>query len=427
MECITYCETFEKREELFRSSIQAPFPRKYLGASIFWKDLAKSFSNISNQSNQLITYISSDPKDCIAYSFVDDLLGATKLLLPNNKRDELLSDVIDKYLISQIQGQKIHTLSGGEIVRLALAKSDLLSTIVDEVIISSPLTWLSKSNKSLYDLFVNRYSAQNKRISVFSMQGENDLDTVIFDIDKHVESTIIINNLKILLSSEEKFNKVNELWGIVKDTELTITSPCLLTGDNGSGKSLIAKALSNAINYTGDAKLRTRGYLGKSRLLFQDVIMQTMLRSFDVLANSTKNINSSKLNSTYKKLIDSFSMYFLSKKKEVPYIGELNSESKTLLEYKFLLIAIRLCSQPAAIILDEPDWGLSKDSAVAFVNTVIESAHDEYIPIILISHKEWWNNIAKTHLEVSKKMIYENDVKYEFSIQNKSYIEGDIT
>lgn len=70
---------------------------------------------------------------------------------------------------------------------------------------------------------------------------------------------------------------------------------------------------------------------------------------------------------------------------------------------KILLAAVRLCSRPAALILDEPDWGLSRDDAIAFVQAVIAVAHRQKTAVMLISHKSWWSGIGASVLRVARR------------------------
>ena len=89
-----------------------------------------------------------------------------------------------------------------------------------------------------------------------------------------------------------------------------------------------------------------------------------------------------------------------------------------MLEIKALLVAVRLCGRPGALILDEPDWGLSRDSAIAFVLAAIQVAHEFGIPVLLISHKPWWLKLANSSIHVQrtdKKM--DKDRNYSFEIK----------
>ena len=69
------------------------------------------------------------------------------------------------------------------------------------------------------------------------------------------------------------------VWAGVAARDETLASPCLLCGDNGQGKSLIAKALASAMPYTGEATVYGPNGPRRVRLLFQDVLNQTLMRS----------------------------------------------------------------------------------------------------------------------------------------------------
>ena len=420
MENISYFETFEKRESHFREKIHSLLPRKYSGPEVFWRDMRSIVSGLANDvPDYPISYITCNPRDCLPYSFVDDVLNATILFLPKISRNLLLEETVDTFEINSIRRQQVHTLSGGEVVRLALARNYLLAGVSTQAIISSPFTWLSKKHHSLYRLFAEAFVREGKPVSVLAMAGENDDMPYDGEIDSDMESQIIIETLRIKLSSDWKDSKEKGEWALVDDVSINIHSPCLLIGDNGAGKSLVAKALSDAVEHTGMAKIRANGYIGHSRLLFQDVVMQTLLRPFSVLTETIRFTPKRDILKTYKRLINKFVSHFKSKREPVPYIGEFGSTAKTLLEYKFMLTAIRICCSPTALILDEPDWGLTKNVGIAFVVSAIEVSHENNIPVIIISHKTWWRVIAKSHLSIKKEVVDSHGVRYKFNIQKE--------
>ena len=74
----------------------------------------------------------------------------------------------------------------------------------------------------------------------------------------------------------------------------------------------------------------------------------------------------------------------------------------TLLEIKAMLIAVRLASPCRALILDEPDWGLTRACSVAIVSAAVSEAHRLGVPVLLISHKPWWEPVAASVLKTER-------------------------
>ena len=67
-----------------------------------------------------------------------------------------------------------------------------------------------------------------------------------------------------------------------------------------------------------------------------------------------------------------------------------------------LLAAVRLAGKPAAIVLDEPDWGLRRTIALVLVSGIIRVAHRLGVAVLLISHKPWWRQWAGSFLTIRK-------------------------
>ena len=94
------------------------------------------------------------------------------------------------------------------------------------------------------------------------------------------------------------------------------------------------------------------------------------------------------------------------------------ADFRSLLEIKALLVAVRLCGRPGALILDEPDWGLNRDSAIAFVFAIIKVAHELNTPVLLISHKPWWYQLANSSIRVQRTdKEMDKDRNYSFQIR----------
>ena len=81
-------------------------------------------------------------------------------------------------------------------------------------------------------------------------------------------------NLQIPLGSSINPIYSRQIHARVEDFKADLGSPCLMVGENGRGKSLIAKILAGAISHQGTAEFIRGEKSGPPRLLFQDVIMQ---------------------------------------------------------------------------------------------------------------------------------------------------------
>jgi energy-coupling factor transporter ATP-binding protein EcfA2 len=161
--------------------------------------------------------------------------------------------------------------------------------------------------------------------------------------------------------------------------------------------------LAGALSYEGTAEFIRREKSGPPRLLFQDVISQTLLRSFNAIADSAANVNGVKPLEIYNRLITDYWEYGMAPGDEDRRKSLSGGAGHwSLLEVKAMLMAVRLCGQPRALILDEPDWGLTRTSAVALVAAAIKAAHAFGIPVVLISHKPWWLTVAKSIIRVDR-------------------------
>jgi energy-coupling factor transporter ATP-binding protein EcfA2 len=196
----------------------------------------------------------------------------------------------------------------------------------------------------------------------------------------------------------------------VAPVEETLVSPCLLGGDNGQGKSLVAKALASAIPCRGEASLQGPGGPLRARLLFQDVLNQTLMRSMPQL---TRRGSGNGLAAAYDAVVAGI-------RQRAPETGDaLRSFADrrcdpvplSLLEIKVLLAAARIADQGALLILDEPDWGLSRCDALAFVGAVVSAAHQRSVPVMLISHKPWWQKRVGSMRWVSKETASSSSAK----------------
>jgi ABC-type multidrug transport system ATPase subunit len=358
-----------------------------------------------------IAYITSNPRDCLAFGTPWQVLTAARLCARSQKIGDAspIEDVAEDYGVIDNLYQPIRTLSGGETVKLALAKTFLLASFCRRLTIASPFSWLSRENGVYFEKLYNHYVNIGLPIELLALDGEDSTEpyeisgTQSQALSAPVEFSIIFNDVTVPLSTSLNPLQPQSTTAGVDDLKEDLLSPCLIVGENGQGKSLVAKALSGAISIQGTAEVTSKHNTGPARLLFQDVITQTLLRSFDGIAASASRIFGENPLQVYDRI---FQAYTLNLQEIDNASAEFDlsevAEFRSLLEIKALLVAVRLCGRPGALILDEPDWGLNRASAIAFVLAVISVAHGLKIPVLIISHKPWWLKITNSSIRLQR-------------------------
>jgi energy-coupling factor transporter ATP-binding protein EcfA2 len=424
----TYYKSYEQREQAFRNSVVSLIPRKYSGPRLFWKDFVSvSLEELSAFTRLRLAYITSNPRDGLAFGTPWQVLKAAAMCArkANQTFTPTVEDVAREFDLFGFLHQPIRTLSGGETVKLALAKASVASMYTDRLIIASPFSWLSRDNTHFFQKLYDRFRRLDHPVQLFALEGEDSEKPVTETefpnriLKDSVGFSLFFEDLRIPLGSSLNPIYSRQIHAGIADFKVSAHSPCLIVGQNGQGKSLIARVLAGAVSFRGQASLTCIEKSGPPRLLFQDVITQTLLRSFDSIAGSTLPANGSNPVELCEKLLTEYRATYaaVSEKGEQQPLADA-AGFRSLLEVKAMLIAVRLCGQPRALILDEPDWGLTRASAVALVAAVVKLAHAHGIPIILISHKPWWHPIANSVIRVDRTpKITDSKGNSEFEIQ----------
>jgi len=410
-----YFETYEEREQAFRKSVSSPIPRKYLGPKVFWADFGQiSRDGFSQLKGNRIAYISSNPRDCLAFGTPWQVLSAAQMCA--QQTDKTISTsaktIAETFGIQENLYQPVRTLSGGETVKLAIAKTFITAAYSTRLSIASPFSWLSHDNMHYFRKLFDHYIELGIPVDLLALEGEDSAEPIepgkVPDPGsaEALDFNIFLKDIHVRLGTS--FNSTYSRETLIQSNDLTahLSSPCLFVGKNGQGKSLIAKVLAGAIPYKGIARVGTAGKTRTARLLFQDVITQTLLRSFNSLAALPCLNNASEAMGIFDKILTEYARLFKKSKsrKSTCGTGE-NTGSHTLLEIKAILVATRLLEKQCALILDEPDWGLTREASIALVFAIIQVAHDLEVPVILISHKPWWHSIAKSIIHIEKSPI----------------------
>jgi energy-coupling factor transporter ATP-binding protein EcfA2 len=400
-----FFDTFEAREAAFSAAVANLIPVRHRGPQAFWSDFRR-LSAAAPLLGALPAYISSNPRDGLAFASPHQELAAAFLAVRSGRTaiEAEIASVADRFGLRDALLQPMRTLSGGETVRLALARVLLAASLRPHLVIASPFTWLSERHRPLLRQAVAAFHAVDKPVRILAMRGEDDRAAMssawlAAAPVAALPFELATQGLRIALGLPVNALTAEPAEALVYDAAYALASPCLVAGENGQGKSLLAKALSGAVAFQGRVTLESERTCGRARLLFQDVITQTLLRRLsDLMPPSSGGALEPQacfahILREYKRILAQCGRADLA----LPDGGTAD-----LLTVKAMLVAVRLAARPAALILDEPDWGLTRDAALALVLASVHAAHALGVPVLIISHKPWWQPLAQSRLTVVK-------------------------
>ncbi len=425
---ITYYDTFEERESAFRQATHAIFPRRHQGPAQFWKDFKQIWGQKETfEEIRKLAIVTPHPGDGLVFGTPKQELAAA-IGWPETDTNKIAAKttaIADLFELTNHLDQPLRTLSGGETVRLALAKVFAASDWADKLVMAAPFAWMDHHHNPLVGRVIEQYQQNNIPAQVMALAGEIDPETISsattmgLDINKPLQFSLMLKEVQIPLANLLERIGATSPMAAVDDFETTLTSPCLLAGGNGQGKSLLAKVLANAIDHSGQTMISSEQKNNDVRLLFQDVVAQSLLRPWTVIRQKAPT----HADALFKKLHNQFN-HFLQEaqntQKSEQQSAADNPAGASLLDLKLMLVAARLAHGPAAIILDEPDWGFSRQTAIAFVAAVVKTAHARGVAVLLISHKPWWRQAAPSTLRVEKKILPLSEENPLFRIQLKA-------
>jgi energy-coupling factor transporter ATP-binding protein EcfA2 len=304
----------------------------------------------------------------------------------------------------QLEGclhQPLRTLSGGETVRLAMARAYASAEASSGLTVASPFSWLSRGNLGLLDRLCERFGSRGLAVEILALEGE-DSDAapdphLCPRPDPPLPFRLELAGVRLPLSPVPGVGLAPAATVSVADLSVELASPCLLLGENGQGKSLVARVLAGIQPHGGSAHIAPPGGAGRVRLLFQDILAQALMRTPAAMLAGLPPGQAAEALALCRRLLEAAGA------EPLPVGWPRVSEAPTLLQLKALLAAIRIAARPAALILDEPDWGLTRAAALGLTAAVLHAAQRAGIAVLLISHKPWWHTVAAGSLAVGRQ------------------------
>lgn len=327
--------------------------------------------------------------------------------------------------ISHLLDRPFTYLSGGEKQRVALAV--LIAMENDLFLLDEPFANCDSHNRNFLLNCLASLHNEGKTILIsdHNFSGYEKLNPKVFTIkDKNIETTdlpnILITEVENLFSLPDAKQKaiysLNNFSisfpekDLISQIDLKIYSgkATLLTGENGSGKTSLFKALTKVIPYQGDLffkdknvkKWRKRPYLAKVGQIFQNPDSQflnvTVKEELDFSLKHNQNpfINKSNLKSLLAKL-------------DLENLDEQVVYSLSGGQKRKLQVLVMLMAFPEVLLLDEPFSGLDKKSVSDVIFLLKNYFLDVHHTLLVISHQlEQIQTLCDYHLVLDDQQLF---------------------
>lgn len=324
-------------------------------------------------------------------------------LIDRISAQNIINEVSNKTNILHLLDRPLLQLSAGEKQRVALAV--LIAMQSDLFLLDEPFANCDSHNRNFLLSCLNSLHKEGKTILISDHNFANykKINTKVFAIEnKTIKATTlpsqkeVATNFSLPHTNQESVYSFNSFSLSFPEKELLSSinlkiysgKATLLTGENGSGKTSLFKALSKVITYRGELlfkdkevkKLRRRPYLSKVGQIFQnpdDQFLNVTVKEeldFSLKYNKNPSLNESKLQSILAKL------NLENMDEQVVY--SLSGGQKRKLQ-----IIVMLLAYPDVLLLDEPFSGLDQKSISDVIFLLKNYFLDANHSLIVISHQ----------------------------------------
>jgi energy-coupling factor transporter ATP-binding protein EcfA2 len=420
-------DTLELLQESLNRNYGQFISTPQLGGMRTLKGFREWYDNYEDKQtiHHFVLLIPADPSSFLVLPTIRQEIEMSKISDDMRFSNEPTWKIANSYnFFSKQIDQPIHTLSGGERIRAALMKADLLLPNATELVLSSPSQWLDSESIDLLDRLVQRAKALEKKITVYNLKGDSwPSHKSVPQTEEYTERnkdfslnwSIKSKDFLVKFESFDPDESGRSLFykcSHIDSKELK--SPTLLTGKNGVGKSIFAQCVAGMKIDSSKLNVVSRAGFGFGRIILQDCLNHFfrnelnghLPRVFDFDSEGMK-----KATTLFRELCAASKNNLWSGNSSDGYLVGNEHNPSTIMQSKLLLTAERLMYSPPVLILDEPAWGLSLKQARVFIDTVLEESYKLGVPLLIISHDRNWlpHNIG-SEIRLNRS---ENDVLFE--------------
>jgi zinc transport system ATP-binding protein len=389
----------EEQSNAFSQMTGLLTPQLLRGGNAFLAAFGKwalSYVDGSSYSDKLCVRLPPNPLHGIVFPTASECLeNAAKLVTGSN--GDLVKELSDRFaLTDDLLHRPAQTLSGGERALVALAKCAAMLPIADEAVICSPSRWLHPSRRTLISSALRGCRSSAGKAAFLHLEGELQLssEAVFKSLDASnstVSWSLMLDSPTVVFSKIEFPYPAPAKRLVYRDAGLqrSFSSPTLITGDNGVGKSTLGKMLARLISVQlGSFEARAHGFSASPRFLFQDTTQQLftlrpvdhMRRAFQFSASLDEAVAEE-----FQEL-EALTAEVCAINSDSQFVGNAASPN-SLLQARLVLVAERLVARSRLLIMDEPSWGLSALAAHAFLSAVASRCAHHKVALLVITHE----------------------------------------